>query len=202
MTTAPKTLRRSRYVTTLMMGAAATALVACEQQQTVETDVTVYPTVEDCTRDFDANACEQAANTAVAEHLQTAPRFNTAEECAQAGFENCAAAPQQAGQQSGTGSFMPFLMGYMMARAFSPGMAPGAGATPGSSWSKPVYGDRNGFLYSGNRGVGQMAPGQALGRSTGPLNMRTAVTPTGQFAGRTVTRGGFGATGSRFSAGS
>lgn len=199
MKTGSKSLRRSRYVTTLMVGAAATALVACDQQQAVETDVTVYPTVEDCARDFDANMCEQAASAAVAEHLQTSPRFASAEECAQAGFENCAAAPAPAGQQSGTGSFMPFLMGYMMARAM-PGMAPGA--APSSAWSKPVYGDRSGFLYSGSRGVGQLAPGQFLGRATGPVNMRTAVTPTGHFAGRTISRGGFGTTGSRFSAGS
>ncbi len=210
--------RRSRYVTTLLMGAAAVSLMGCEQDTSKEADVSIYQSIDACAKDFPLRECQDGMVQAQTQHQQTAPKFASAQECKDAGFEACepaapvAAAPSAQPQTAsgGSGSFMPILMGYMMGRAMSPGMGfgqPGmqqpVSAPPGASApARPVYADRNGFLYSADRQVSKLAPGQSLS-STGATTVRTRLSPSGDLAGpRTVARGGFGATGSRMSGGS
>lgn len=208
-TTTPK--RRSKYVTTLLMGAAAVSMVACDNAQDV--NVNVYRGVDACAQENDASICEQEYKNAEAQHINSAPKFASAQECADAGFDQCQAvppqtpipgqegAPQQTASSTGGGMFMPMLMGYMMGRTLG-GMGAGAAGGPNMTGApaRPVYADRNGFVYSGNREVSRLAPGQTLA-SAGTTTMRTRMSPTGDLAGRTVSRGGFGATGSRFSSG-
>ena len=223
-----KPARRSRYVTTLLMGAAAVSLMGCEQDTSKEADVSIYKSIDACAKDFPLRECQDGMTEAQQQHQQTAPKFASAKECQDAGFEACepaatAAVPSaqsQPGQtqtaSGGSGSFMPILMGYMMGRAMSPGMGfgqPGmqqpatmqtSAATPtaASAPARPVYADKNGFLYSADRQVSRLAPGQSLS-STGATTVRTRVSPSGDLAGpRTVARGGFGSTGSRMSGGS
>jgi uncharacterized protein YgiB involved in biofilm formation len=198
----PTKMRRSRYVTTLLVGAAAAALASCDNAQ--DTDVSIYQSSEACRQDYTPEACDQGFAQAKAEHAQSAPKFATREECLAAGFDNCEAAPTTApaaqNASSGSGMFMPMLMGYMMGRTLG-GVTGGMGQQP-MAQSRPVYGDRSGFLYSGNREVSRLAPGQALSPNTA-TTVRTRMSPTGELAGaRTVARGGFGSTGRGMSAGS
>ena len=96
--------------------------------------------------------------------------------------------------------FMPMLMGYMMGRTLGGGMS-SVGQQPKQP-PRPVYADRSGFLYSGDRAVSRLAPGQALNPNAA-TTVRTRMSPTGALAvTRTVARGGFGSTGRGMSAGS
>jgi uncharacterized protein YgiB involved in biofilm formation len=192
-------VRKSRYVTVLM---AATALAACDQNVMTGPGSgdagTIYGSAADCAKDFDANACSQAFETAKTQHQAQAPKFASAAECEAAGFNKCEEATAQqptgteqanAGTQTGGSFFMPMMMGYMMGRMLGgPGMMPGAGApvgapgaqTPGTG-ARPVYADRNGYLFADNRSnpLGRVAPGATS-------------LPPGGVAARTTSRGGFG----------
>jgi len=210
-------IRRSRYVTTLLVGVAAAALASCDNAQ--DADVNIYQTSEACRKDYTPEACDKGFAEAEAEHAQSAPKFATREECLAAGFDNCESAPSSGSPtqtaSGGSGMFMPMLMGYMMGRSLggvgagSMGQPPQQVGTPASAGAnaqgfkpRPVYADRSGFLYSGDRTVSRLAPGQGLS-PTGATTVRTPMSPTGDLAGtRTVARGGFGATGNRMSGGS
>ncbi len=194
--------RRSRYVTTLLVGVAAGALASCDNAQ--DTDVNIYQSSEACRQDYTPEACDQGFAEAKTQHAQSAPKFATREECLAAGFDNCEAAPTTAAStqsaSGGSGMFMPMLMGYMMGRTLGGGMS-NVGQQP-MQQPRPVYADRSGFLYSGDRAVSRLAPGQALNPNAA-TTVRTRMSPTGALAGtRTVARGGFGSTGRGMSAGS
>jgi uncharacterized protein YgiB involved in biofilm formation len=200
-----KKTRRSGYVTSLVIGAAA-SLAACDRDDTRDADVKLYPSVEACRQDFEPESCDEGLKAAEAQHAQSAPKFASRDECVNAGFDNCGPVPGA----GGTGSFMPMLMGYMMGRSlsqpgsfgtFQAGQRDGGGARAPYS-AKPVYADRNGYVYTGDREVSRLSPAQDV-KGNQPLSVRTRVTPTGEVAGtRSVSRGGFGTTGSRFSGGS
>jgi uncharacterized protein YgiB involved in biofilm formation len=194
-------MRRSRYVTTLLVGAAAAALASCDNAQ--DADVNIYQTSEACRQDYTPEACDRGLTEAKAQHAQSAPKFANREECLAAGFDNCEAAPTTAAAtqtaSGGSGMFMPMLMGYMMGRTLGGGMG---GVGQPMQQPRPVYADRSGFLYSGDREVSRLAPGQTL-NSNAATTVRTRMSPTGELAGaRTVSRGGFGSTGRGMSAGS
>lgn len=181
-----KRMRKSKYVSLLLAGAAALPLAACDQAaDNAVTDATLYADASSCAQDFNPEACEAAEAGAKAEHIATAPKFASKEQCEAAGFSACEATPttnadgtpNTAANQSG-GSFMPILMGYMMGRMMGGAMAP----------SRPVYADRTGNLYAGGNNVGRMAPGSTSLPRTGM--------PT-----RTVARGGFGQTAGRVGGG-
>jgi uncharacterized protein YgiB involved in biofilm formation len=164
---------------------------------------------------MDAATCEQGFEQAKEEHIKQAPKFNTRAECEAAGFSQCDQAEVKTADGASHSMFMPMMMGYMMGRMLGGGGygygAPGYGgqgappprpneqnqtSTSGGSGGaggayartagRPVYGDRNGYLYTGGNQVGRVAPG------TTSLPSGTAV--------RSVSRGGFGSRG--FSGGS
>jgi uncharacterized protein YgiB involved in biofilm formation len=210
------TMRRSKYVTILLAGAAATALAGCDQPPPTQ-DMTLYGDIAACERENTPDECAAAFATAKAEHIKQAPKFGSKQECEAAGFTQCEeaatgegqAAPGQTAQGGGSGIFMPMMMGYMMGRMLGGGGMMGGGGVgqpqqrpmPGSTGptdvrpstgaasARPVYGDRNGYLYTGRgSAVGQVAPGTtSLGSRAVP--MRTA-------------RGGFGSSARGFSGGS
>lgn len=189
-------MRKSRYISLLLAGAAAIPLAACDDANTTGSDATLYADAGACAQDFDVAACEAAELAAKAEHAAQAPKFATKEQCEASGFSTCEAAPTTAAANQATthsgGFFMPMMMGYMMGRMMggpvmgAPAPAPGKAAWSGAS--RPVYADRAGYLYAGGANVGRMAPGTtSLGR-------------TG-LATRTVARGGFGGTAGRIGGG-
>jgi uncharacterized protein YgiB involved in biofilm formation len=204
-------MRKSKYVSVLLASAATMALTACDQGNVNTgsgTDEILYGDTMTCAQDFDADACKAAYDAAKTAHAQTAPKFATKEECEAAGFTACEEAPKPAEgtanttQQanSGGGMFMPLMMGYMMGRMMSPPMG-GMGLpnqTPNTNpankpgWngaSRPVYANRDGYLFAGGSNVGRVAPG-----TTSLAGNRVAM--------RTADRGGFGSTANRMSGGS
>ncbi len=194
-----KAMRKSKYVTLLLAGAAAATLASCDQNDMTGKDETLYPDVAACTLERTPEECAAGFDTAQAEHAKQAPKFTTKAECEAAGFQNCGATEvkdPQTGQSHST--FMPLMMGYMMGRMLGGGMG-GMGLPQGGQQqtaqqapartARPVYGDRNGFLYSGGGAVGRVAPG------TTSLGSRAiAMQPT--------ARGGFGGAARGFSGGS
>ena len=197
------TMRKSRYVSLLL---AASALAACDQNTMTGQDETLYPDVAACAAERDPAECDAGFTAAKEEHLKQAPKFATKEECEAAGFQQCESPPAQTAQSGGGGYFMPMMMGYMMGRMLGGGMggmgqgAAAAGGPAGNTsanfpgnasartTSRPVYGDRNGYLYAGGSAVGRVAPGTtSLGSRAIPM--------------RTAARGGFGGSARGFSGG-
>jgi uncharacterized protein YgiB involved in biofilm formation len=157
---------------------------------------------KECASKPDPDACRTALADARAQHVQTAPRFTTREDCeAQFGLANCgtptqilaggndafagatpagdpsqpAASQPQQQASSGGGVFMPMLMGYMIGRTLGGG---GFGA-------QPLYRDPSNTAYSGGRPLGQL--------SANRFPDAPAASPS------SVSRGGFGRTGSTVS---
>ena len=208
-----RTMRKSRYVTLLL---AATALAACDQNVMTgpgQDDATLYGDPSACAKDRDAGECSAAYETAKQEHVKQAPKFTTQAECEAAGFAQCEVAQVRTAEGGSTGMFMPMMMGYMMGRTLGGGFgsglggmgmppgqppgAPAAGANPSSGAgaasaaagaARPVYGDRNGYLYAGGSAVGRVAPGTtSLGSQA--------------IALRSTSRGGFGGSARAFGGG-
>ena len=191
-------MRKSHYITILLGGAAALAIwnLAGTKTTPVQDETKLYGDANACAMERDATECQQAFDAAKAEHVAQAPKFATAAECEAAGFTKCESAEMKTANGGSTSFFMPMMMGYMMGRMLGGGgmmggygMPPRAGApmgTPsGAPASRPVYADRNGFLYAGGNTVGRVAPGTtSLGPQGVPL--------------RTASRGGFGTTASRY----
>jgi uncharacterized protein YgiB involved in biofilm formation len=201
-------MRKSQYIAILLGGAAALTLWNLSSQHESPQGAAgegekIYGDAKVCADDGNnAEACAQEFQTAKEEHARQAPKFASAADCEAAGYAKCEEAPRaEAAAGAGSSSFfMPMMMGYMMGRMGGPGggiggaFAGGAAASPGSASApaagtvaragRPVYADRNGYLYSGGGQVGRVAPG------------------TTSLGSRAVARGGFGATAGRFSGGS
>ncbi len=109
-------MKRSKSVALTLMGASAIALQACEQNN-VEAEV--FQNLQSCidAKDLTEAQCKEVYRDAVSEHVQSAPRYSSAEQCeAEHGAEAC----QQ--QTAGGGSiFMPLMMGYMAGRMLGGG---------------------------------------------------------------------------------
>lgn len=110
-------MKRSKSVALTLMGASAIMLQACDEQK-VEADV--YRDLQGCidTRDLTEAQCREVYKGAVAEHVKTAPRYATQEECIAAhGADAC----QQQQTASGGSFFMPLMMGYFAGRMLGGG---------------------------------------------------------------------------------
>jgi uncharacterized protein YgiB involved in biofilm formation len=170
-------MKRSRYVALLAMGASALALSACGES---ETPAGVYTSVEQCMADkqFSEDDCKKAFQTAKEEHPKVAPKYASKSDCeADFGAGKCEESPYRT--SSGTSTFMPLFVGYMLGRSLSPG-------TPGFA-PQPLYrtpGDST-FRTGDNR---------AVTSKTGVQNVPHSTT-TSQFKSTTTTRGGFGKSG-------
>lgn len=170
-------MRRSRRVATLVAGGAlvGATLTGCDPAQE---EVRIYPTAESCAVERTPAECDAAFQQAEREHLATAPRFRTNEECEAAMGEGACTVVQN---NTGTGFFMPLMMGYMLGRTLG---AP-----------RPIYVDRDGFARSPGGVLGRI-PGGRTTLARGPIGAdvpRAAATGT--------SRGGFGSTGRSFASG-
>jgi uncharacterized protein YgiB involved in biofilm formation len=169
-------MRKSRAVSTLLLAGSALALSACDSQE----EARMYSDVEACVADGGEEAkCREAFEQARTEHAANAPRFRTREEC-EAELGQGACTPAESQVSGGGGWFMPFMMGYMVSNAFSR-MGGGYG------YSRPLYADRNGYVYAGRDRVSR------FGGNCNPMASncggRTAGTAAGRpppFAGRTT----------------
>ena len=170
-------MKRSRYVALLAMGASALALSACGES---ELPAGVYTSVEQCMADkqFSEADCKKAFATAKEEHPKVAPKYASKSDCeADFGAGKCEESPYRT--SSGTSTFMPLFVGYMLGRSLSgsPGFAP-----------QPLYRTQNGTQF-------RTGDNRAVTSKTGVQNVPHSAT-TSQFKSTTTTRGGFGRTGS------
>lgn len=196
--------RRSRYISTLLLGAAALSLSGCGEEA-VETEARVFPTVEACRAEFPAEECDKAFEASRDIHLQTAPRYASAAECeAENGPEACQQTVM-ANPNGGVSSvFVPALMGFMLGRALDGGRYPyGFGYGGRNYYPRPVYVDRDGFLRSGSRTIGQVPGGRdSFLSSRSASTVTTTTTRSGEVGRPTRTsRGGFGRSSARFGGG-
>jgi uncharacterized protein YgiB involved in biofilm formation len=169
-------MKRSRYVALLAMGASALALSACGES---ETPAGVYTSVDQCIADkqFTDSECRSAFDTAKEEHKKVAPKYASKTECeADFGAGKCEESPYRT--TTGTSTFMPLLVGYMLGRT----LAGRPGFTP-----QPLYRTQNGTQF-------RTGDNRAVTSKTGVQNVSRSAT-TSAFKSTTMTRGGFGRTG-------
>lgn len=199
--------RRSQYVSTLLIGAAALNLAACGDDPPQQAEAKIFPTIEACRAEFPEDQCKQAFEASRQLHLQTAPRFASQGDCeAQAGAGACQPMPMFQPDGSVTNMFVPALMGFMLARALQPqqgyGLGPGFSYGGGYYHPRPIFIDRDGFMRSGRDEIGRYQGGRdAFARSRVPTTVQTPVSRSGQIGKPAAKRGGFGQTSSRFSGG-
>jgi uncharacterized protein YgiB involved in biofilm formation len=166
-------MKRSRYVALLAMGASALALSACGES---ETPAGVYTGVDQCITDkqFTEAECRKAFDTAKEEHKKVAPKYASKADCeADFGVGKCEDSPYRT--SSGTSTFMPLMIGYMLGRTL--------GGQPGFT-PQPLYRTQGGTQFR----TGDNRPVTA---KTGLQNV-PASTTTSAFKSTTTTRGGFG----------
>lgn len=189
-------MRKSRVIRLALLGTVGlVGLAGCDNNDPLAGH-DVLRDQKECASRPDPDACRTALADARAQHVQTAPRFTSREQCeAEFGVSNCgtpsqvlagndafssatpagdaasSTAPQQQAQSASGGIFMPMLMGYMMGRTLGGGLG-----------AQPLYRDPSNTAYSGGRPLGQLSANRFPDApKASPL---------------AVSRGGFGRTGS------
>ncbi len=184
-------MKRSKSIRLVLLSSVSVAALSGCGGNEQAADRQVFQDEQACARENDAAACAEALQAARAEHAQTAPAFTSRESCeAKFGAANCAAADgapsaaqlaqgegadaaqvAAAGQaaHSGTGFFMPMLLGYTLGNMIG-----------GRAMGQPVWRDARNTAYVGGRPSGSVDPA-AMARA------RASGSPMA------VTRGGFGA---------
>ncbi|MFV0300223.1 MAG: DUF1190 domain-containing protein [Paracoccus sp. (in: a-proteobacteria)] len=183
--------KRSRNVSLAILGAAAFGLAGCKSQ---ETDASAFPDEASCVAAadqgslfFTAEDCRTAFAEAQANHLETAPRYDSLEVCEeQHGVGNCGGDPA-AQSGGGMGSiFMPLMMGYLLGSALGGNrgvMSQPLSRTANGGFSTPAGDTR----LSTNNGAGKI---QAGAFNKAPATMGRPPMTRAQVA----QRGGFGQT--------
>lgn len=174
-------MKRSKSVALLAMGASVIALTACEEPQV---DALVFESLQQClaNQDVSREQCEADFKAAKEQHAQVAPKYTSKEACeADFGSASCETAPQQT--QSGGSVFMPLMMGYMMGSMLNNR----AGVAP-----QPLYrsaDDAKAFRTADNTRVGTQ---------TGRVQVASSAAKAPTMKTSTVSRGGFGASARSF----
>ena len=166
-------MKRSRYVALLAMGASALALTACGES---ETPAGIYTSVDQCIADkqFTQAECDKAFATAKDEHKKVAPKYANKTECeADFGVGKCEESPYRT--TSGTSTFMPLMIGYMLGRTLGGQSA----FTP-----QPLYRGANGTSF-------RTGDNRAISTKTGMQSVPQSATKSA-FKSTTTSRGGFG----------
>jgi uncharacterized protein YgiB involved in biofilm formation len=184
----PKTGRRlrSRAVPTVLMGMAALALSACEEDPAVQ--ARAFPDVASCLDQadeadapFTAQDCETAFAEAQAAHLESAPRYEDEALCEEQHGGDCIAEARPGGPV-----FLPILSGYLLGRALSGG--------GGSLLAQPLVSRPGGFAtVSGDTrlasNLGSADLRASAFRAAPPARLAPALSRA-----TVAQRGGFGAT--------
>lgn len=185
-------MKRTRTTRLLLMGLSPLVLAACDSSQYATSrhnagDERLFPNAEACidSGEHPADDCRAAFATARAEHDANAPRYDSEQECIDQHGEGACTTQQSS---SGHSSFMPFMVGMLMGRAFNTG------------FSRPAYQGRTQPFTSGagNYWSGGTNPVQRPG-----MPARQGLPPPppqGQVVTR--SRAGFGAQNSNRSFGS
>lgn len=142
-------MRKSRYVSTLLLAGAAVALSACGDDAPQE--VNIFSSVEACVADGRSQeACQKAFDNAIYEHAASSPRYTNLADCEKdTGEGACQSVQTQLPDGRVSDIFLPMMVGYMMAEIVDEV----GDAAARRRYSRPLYADRNGFIYSGDREV-------------------------------------------------
>ncbi len=165
----------------LSLAIAALSLAACSQKQE---DVVFVNSPEQCASDTNLSLedCTIAYKKALEEAEKTAPKYRSRGECEiDFGDERC--------QRTSSGSFMPFMAGFMVSQLMSSAMQSGryhGSYSPGFHYRNYYSSDRNKIMTSNGHVIGK--PGQKNYRVS-----KAALKPKPKTL-TTVKRGGFGST--------
>lgn len=179
----PPARKRSRLVPAAVLGVAAFALTACQDEQV---DASAFPDKASCdaaaaagTSWFTSTDCDAAFAEALVEHERSAPRYDEQALCEEQHGGECMVA-----QDSGGSSiFMPLMAGYLMGSLLNNGAR---------AQTQPLYRDSAGrfsnaagsTVLNGNNGSTRMSPASfrpsPTTASAAPMS-RAAVNATGGF---------------------
>ena len=166
-------MKRSRSARLLLMGVTPLALTACGEPPQ---EAMLYPDVAACisagvqTRE----QCESAEQAALAEAERNAPRYQNRADCiADFGADQC--------RSTSNGFFMPFMTGFLIARALD-----------GSTRLQPLYRPRGGeYSTSGGYSVGRQ-PGRVIVDDAATKPQRAITQSRSGFGSRAAARGSWG----------
>jgi uncharacterized protein YgiB involved in biofilm formation len=179
-------MRRSRRISTLMVGSACLlVLAACGDDD--QEQIKIYGDAKACAAENDPATCEKEAKEAEQQHVAQAPRYPQQPSCEQIhGVGNCVPTPVRDASGQMSNWFMPALAGFMLSRALS------------QPYPQPIYRDSYGFAYGGGHVYGGYSDG---GNRTATV-ARSSASPVSVAGGPGTPRSGFGATASRSSSSS
>jgi uncharacterized protein YgiB involved in biofilm formation len=175
-------MKRSKSLKIALMGATVLAMSACDQPDEV---AAIFENVDECAQyeGQDLEQCRQGWEKAAEEHVRTAPKYTSIEDCqADFGTENCEQAPMQT--TSGGSVFMPLMMGYMMGSMLS-------GGGRSNVATQPLYrskDDPKNFRTGDN---------QKVSGKTGIQKVSRDVAKRPSVKTSTLRRGGFGSSAAR-----
>lgn len=185
--------KRSNAARIGLLGISALAMGGCDDRDTA---VTFFDDVESCTASAErlgltTEDCERGFAEAMTEHASHAPRYEDLALCEELhGTDACAPAEEADAVAGGSGSFMPFIAGYLIGNSLA-----NRGANSATIASRPLYSTQSGSMaFSNGANAGPMASGQ-MGRTS--ASAMTA--PRGPAVSAPLTRaevtqrGGFGA---------
>ncbi len=173
-------MKRSKAVALSLMSASAVLLQACDDPQI---EAQVYRDIKSCVDagELSQEQCVDLHKAALAEHLKSAPKYRSREDCyADFGYENCQQPQQQASGGSGN-VWVPLLMGFLASRALD-------GVGGGIRGAAPLY--RSSDDPNTLRTLRNYPVSKSYGTKTRLPDWATKPTQTRT---RTLSRGGFGA---------
>lgn len=189
-------MKRSAQVRLLLMGSAAMALAACDNENKSE-EARVYESVEQCVQDgvYTEKYCRESFEAAQKAHPQQAPHYTSKSDC-EADFGAARCQQQQSpasGSSGGTSPWIPAMAGFLVGQVVSnlthslsqPLYRPDVGRRDWGGVSTPRSYNPGSWRTGGNIEVG---------RTTGTTTLRPEAFSGGTpQSTTTVSRGGFGA---------
>lgn len=167
-------MRRSSKVSLILLSSiSALALSGCDDPPE-EMSSYFFESPQQCESTFDQQTCEKAAAEAVSTHQKTAPTYTSQSEC-EAAQGAGACTPQTTASGTGTGMFMPMMMGYFIGSMMNRGG--GAFSSPDSK-TGPYYGSSSNPKVGGAADVKVNTPPKAT--APAPRSMRQGFGSTAQ----------------------
>lgn len=173
--------KRSRVMPAVLLGAAAFALTACQEE---EVEASAFPDLAACQQAaasgtvlFSAADCDATFQEALVEYERSAPRYDDQALCEEQHGGECVA---QEGGSGGGSIFMPLMAGYLIGNMLNGNRAA----------TQPLYRDGTGrfataggsTVLNGNRGTTRLSPDsfRAAPAAAAPMS-RASVNATGGF---------------------
>lgn len=186
--------KRSKFVALTLLGTSALALAACEEDRV---QASVFQSEAACIAesmkpdaDFDKDDCEDAFEEAERLHARTAPRYESLALCeAEHGPGQCGGDTTIINNNGGGSSFMPFMIGYMMAGGFD-----SSSKSRHYSSTQPVYKTKSG-MYASATGTrfSSLNTTSLVSKSAVKAKPATTIGKPPMTKATVTSRGGFGA---------